>query len=108
MKKMLNSLLLLFILSILSGCASLLVSRPAGSQMDGGSVSASDARITNQVNSAFVHDPSIPALDVNVSTYNGIVTLTGYVFRNKIRNRAGRVTAAQPGVRSVRNHIKLK
>ena len=108
MKRNIKLLSLLLVLSCLSACASLVVSRPSGNQNGSRTVNSGDARITNRVNSAFVHDSSIPAFDINVSTHNGVVTLTGYAPDKRTRDRAGEVASAQEDVKSVRNYIRLK
>jgi osmotically-inducible protein OsmY len=99
---------ILLVMIAMSGCASLLVANPSGRQTGGSSVSSSDARITNAVNAALVRERSISSLDVYVSTYNGIVTLKGYVASQAIKNRAGQVAASSSGVKSVRNQLRIK
>jgi osmotically-inducible protein OsmY len=93
---------------LVSGCASLLVSRPSGGQSAGSSMSTADARITNQINSALVREPGISSLDVYVSTYQGIVTLGGHVSSQRVKNRAGEIAGAVYGVQSVRNQLRLR
>lgn len=93
----------------LTACASLLVANP-GTRQSGNShsSSSSDARITNAVNAALVREREISSLDVYVSTYNGVVTLKGYVSSSAIKNKAGQVTASCSGVRSVRNQLRIR
>ena len=95
----------------LSGCASLLIGNSGNSHSNssrGSSSSSSDARITNTVNSALVRERGISSLDVYVSTYNGVVTLKGYVASTALKNRAGQVAASSSGVKSVRNQLRIK
>jgi len=99
---------LLVVSMAFSGCASLLVANPSGRQTGGSGASSSDARITNAVNAALVRERGISSLDVYVSTYNGIVTLKGYVASQSIKNRAGQVAASSSGVKSVRNQLRIK
>jgi hyperosmotically inducible protein len=93
---------------LVSGCASLLVSRPSGGQSAGGNMSSADARITNQINSALVREPGISSLDVYVSTHQGIVTLKGYVSSQRMKSRAGQIADSVAGVQSVRNQLRLR
>jgi len=106
MKKIM-CLLVLYVLAM-AGCASLVVGSPAGGQQTGNSISKEDARITNQVNSSLVHEPGISSLDVYVSTYQGIVTLRGYVSSQKMIDRAADISASVSGVKSVRNQLRVK
>ena len=101
-------IVMLSIMLLVSGCASMLVSRPAGGQSAGGNTSTADARITNQINSALVREPGISSLDVYVSTYQGIVTLKGYVSSQRMKSRAVEIAGSVSGVQSVRNQLRLR
>jgi osmotically-inducible protein OsmY len=107
MKKNLQLVLVLLML-LLGGCASLIVSSPGGRQTAGSSISKEDARITNKINSSLVREPGISSLDVYVSSYQGIVTLRGYVASQKMKNRAADISVSVPGVKSVRNQLRIK
>jgi len=103
-------LITLFVMIVsVTGCASLVISKPSSGQSNGSQqISDTDARITNQVNSAFVGDGSVPAFDIKVISRNGTVTLTGYVGSEKIKQRANELALSVDGVRTVRNYIRLK
>ena len=101
-------LMLVLLILAQAGCASLIVSRPGGGQAAGSSISREDARITNQINSSLVREPGISSLDVQVSTHQGIVTLKGYVSGQKKKNRATDIAVSIPGVKSVRNQLRMK
>ncbi len=101
-------IVMLCISMFIGGCASLLVSRPSGSSGTSGTPSTSDARVTNQVNAALVREPGISSLDVYVSTYQGVVTLKGYVSSERMKSRAAELANSVAGVQAVRNQIRLR
>ena len=61
----------------------------------------SDAWITTKVKSQFAADELVKALDINVSTDNGVVTLAGIVDSSAARNRAISITKGTKGVKRV-------
>lgn len=67
-----------------------------------------DATITTKVKAAFVKDPVVKALDVNVDTFKGTVQLSGFVDTREQKTRAEQIAAAIQGVTAVRNNISLK
>ncbi len=72
--------------------------RPAG-------VIASDALITSSVKTALFQDDDIKALDINVDTYEGQVTLIGHVTSPALIDRAINIAKATKGVTSVKSHL---
>jgi osmotically-inducible protein OsmY len=64
-----------------------------------------DAGITAAVKAALVADPALSALEVDVSTVDGQVTLAGPVPDEKARERAGVLAAAPAGVKAVDNRL---
>ncbi len=101
-------LVVISVLLLVNGCASMLVSRPSSGHSAGAAVSSADARITNQINAALVREPGISSLDVYVSTRQRIVTLRGHVGSQRMKNRAGEIASSVAGVQSVRNQLRLK
>lgn len=83
-----------------SGCATTDSDRSAGTVLD-------DAVITSQVKSAFIADPTVKALAINVDTDDGVVTLTGSVNTQAEIDRAVSLAENRDGVRSVRNNLTL-
>lgn len=67
-----------------------------------------DSTITARVKAALLAAKGIPSLRIAVETYEGRVQLTGFVHAPDIVSRAGRVTAAVRGVRTVHNDIAVK
>lgn len=66
-----------------------------------------DGSITTKINARFVKDDLVSAWDINVDTYNGVVTLYGSVSSAAARARAGRIAASVKGVRRVENKITV-
>ncbi len=65
----------------------------------------SDAGITAAVKTALAADPSLSALQIDVETRDGVVTLAGPAPDDKARERAAVLAAAPDGVRSVDNRL---
>jgi len=68
---------------------------------------AKDGAITARVKSRFIGDKYVDAFDINVDTYEGVVTLKGEVNNNIAREQAGKIAAAVDGVASVDNQIRV-
>jgi osmotically-inducible protein OsmY len=67
----------------------------------------SDATITSKIKSKFIGDPDVKALDVSVTTEEGVVYLTGRVENQMQKDEAGRIAAETHGVVRVVNHIQV-
>ena len=61
----------------------------------------SDSWITTKVKSQFAADDLVKALDINVSTNGGVVTLAGIVESSAARNRAISIAKGTKGVKRV-------
>jgi len=85
----------------LIGCAGTSKVESTGEYID-------DTAITSRVKAAFLNDPLVSALAVNVETFKGVVQLSGFVKTVAERNRAVQLTRAVPGVRLVRNDILIR
>jgi hyperosmotically inducible protein len=66
-----------------------------------------DAGITTKIKSKFVGDPDVKALDVSVTTEEGVVYLTGRVDTQFQKDEAERIAADTKGVVRVVNHIHV-
>jgi hyperosmotically inducible protein len=71
-------------------------------------VTHSDPVILTEIKTRYAVDPDISALDVHVSVESGVVTLTGDVADTTIRQRAENLARAVPGVKEVKNQLKVK
>lgn len=70
-------------------------------------VSATDLGITTAVRAAFVKDPDVRALEVDVDTQDGVVTLSGYARSEAHKAKAQQLAAATQGVKSVNNKVQV-
>jgi len=68
-----------------------------------------DAALTARVKAALTAERGIPSTaTISIETYEGQVQLSGFVPAADMASRAGRVTAAVSGVRSVHNNLVVK
>jgi osmotically-inducible protein OsmY len=79
------------------GCST---SRPIDTQ-------ASDAVITSKVKSKLAADPQTSALEIDVDTLNGEVTLRGRVDSEQEKRDAERLARNTEGVREVNNKLEM-
>jgi hyperosmotically inducible periplasmic protein len=75
---------------------------------DSVNTAASDGAITAAVKAALATDPALSALQIDVTTREGVVTLHGPAPDEKARQRAEVIAAAPKGVRSVENLLVLR
>lgn len=68
---------------------------------------ASDAKITASVNAKYANDSEVSAIDINVDTRYGVVTLYGSVSSQRIANRAVTLARATKGVKSVISRLTV-
>jgi osmotically-inducible protein OsmY len=96
---------------VLHGCATATSSGygQGGLNEDGRSYSEAraDNAITAQVNTLLVQDRQIPAMDIEVSTRNRVVTLYGTVPSRELAYRAARLAASVEGVNQVVNRLRV-
>lgn len=68
---------------------------------------SNDEKICEDVLEALNASPLVEASDFNVSILNGVVTLSGVVKNNHLREEAIRLAEGVTGIVSVQNEIKL-
>jgi osmotically-inducible protein OsmY len=83
------------------GCASTAKQEGTGEYFD-------DTAITTKVKAAVLDEPTLKSAEINVETFKGVVQLSGFVSSQANINRAVEVARAVPGVKSVKNDMKLK
>jgi hyperosmotically inducible periplasmic protein len=66
-----------------------------------------DATITAKVKANLIADPEVRALDIDVDTVDGRVTLQGKVANESLRAEAEKLARITPGVRQVLNLIEV-
>lgn len=84
-----------------TGCAGTATRESTGEYID-------DASVTTKVKAAFVKDPMVKALQVNVDTFKGTVQLSGFVDTAEQKSRAEQVARGVNGVTNVKNNITVK
>jgi len=94
----------------LTGCAAAIIGgAPGGYRSNAGQspagAASSDAVITSSINSRFVQDAQVSAMDINVSTHRGTVTLSGRVNNDAAARRAVAIARATQGVSRVVSRI---
>ena len=92
--------------------ACLIVAAPAMVACAGANRSAGqtvdDASITAKVKSQLLASPEVSGLNVNVTTYDGQVQLSGYVNSTEQRQQAEQIARSVQGVKSVSNDLIVK
>lgn len=98
-----NRLILTLVLSAtLAACAGSPTSRSTGQTID-------DTAITARVKTEIAKDVSVgQAAGINVDTYRGTVSLSGFVESQAQAQAATRAASQVPGVEKVDNNLKLK
>jgi hyperosmotically inducible protein len=67
-----------------------------------------DASITAKVKTAFIAEPDLSGLAIDVNTAQNVVTLNGSVASEDLRARAEKIARSTEGVKDVRNNLELK
>lgn len=82
------------------GCAKEEPYRSSGRVMD-------DRMVNKRVKSALEESPVYKFPHVDATTYNGVVQLNGFVYREEQKNVAGELARSIDGVREVVNNISV-
>src|ERR1051326_7309641 len=64
-----------------------------------------DKTITTKVKTALIRDPNVKASQVNVTTFKGVVQLSGFVENQSQKDRAGEIARQTSGVVDVHNDL---
>jgi osmotically-inducible protein OsmY len=83
------------------GCASTQKQEGTGEYVD-------DSVITSKVKAAILNEPTLSSAEINVETFKGVVQLSGFVSSRADINKAASVARSVPGVKSVKNDMRLK
>ena len=94
------TVLVVFGLSLFSGCASL-TGRTAGEYID-------DSNITTEANAIIVKDPDAQYLKIDVSSTNGNVVLAGFIHDKRAEERIVAKIRQIKGVKSVKSNLKVE
>lgn len=82
-------------------CTSTPTKQSAGEYID-------DAAVTARVKTALIQEPGMKATAINVETYRGVVSLSGFVDSQDMARKAVGVAQRVDGVRSVKNDMQVK
>lgn len=103
---------LVTLLLALNGCATAVSGGygQGGQNDDGRSFQEAreDNRITGEVTMLLVRDKQVPALEIDVRTRDGVVTLVGRVPDRAAARRAEELSASVPGVERVVNRLQFQ
>ena len=67
-----------------------------------------DKVVSAKVKAALVGDPTTKAYQIGVTTYEGVVQLSGFVDSNAQVSRATEVARTVDGVREVKNELQVR
>ena len=81
-----------------TGCAVTRGQQSAGTYID-------DKTITAKVKTALLRDSTVKGSDVDVTTFNGAVQLSGFVESQTQKDRAGELARQVAGVQQVHNNL---
>ena len=97
-----QSMLVLLVLAVITGCAATRTTESTGQYID-------SSTITAKVKTAILEDPSLTSFQIAVETYKDVVQLrSGFVNSTEMRSRAAVVASRVSGVRSVKNDLVVK
>ena len=88
-------------LTTLAGCASTQKQESTGQYID-------DTAITASVKAAIFNEPTLKSAEINVETFKGRVSLSGFVSSRANIDRAVQVAQGINGVTSVGNDMRVK
>jgi osmotically-inducible protein OsmY len=93
-------ILAIFFAAALAGCSATAQDRSTGQVVD-------DAALTAKVKQQLVEEDNVNAASVNVTTYRGVVQLSGFVESEEAKRRAENAANDVEGVRSVQNDLRV-
>jgi osmotically-inducible protein OsmY len=99
--RLLKKLVCLGVITAALGCAATQKHESTGQYLD-------DSAITTKVKTAIFNDASLKSLQINVTTYKGIVQLSGFVDSAQNIKTAGELAGGISGVISVNNDLLIK
>ena len=70
-------------------------------------IARDDSAITQDVQARLLADPTATGAKIGVDTKAGVVSLTGAVASDTVRDSAERIARDTPGVRSVDNNVRF-
>ena len=101
LRRILQLLICIGVISTFLGCAATHKQESAGQYLD-------DSVITTKVKAAIFDEPSLKTLQINVKTFKGIVQLSGFVDSAQSATKAGEVAGRIEGVKEVKNSLIVR
>ena len=89
------------IISAFLGCATTQKSESTGQYVD-------DTTITTKVKADIFSEPGLSTLQITVTTYKGVVQLSGFVDSAQNAKKAGEIARKVKGVAEVKNDLVVK
>jgi hyperosmotically inducible protein len=89
------------LMTLATGCAST-------PRMDSRGEYADDTKLTSQVRSALLNEPTLKSDEIRVDTHRGVVRLSGFVRSTAEEDTAVAIARGVAGVKSVRCETRLK
>ena len=99
---------LLLACGTLAGCATAVMGNSSGGDTRSAAQLASDTATSADVKARLLADPVLKPLSISVVTYEGEVTLAGFVDSADQRDLAGKLARSVKGVKKVRNDLTVK
>ena len=99
--KLINAIIFAVLMATAIGCASTETERGTGEYID-------DSVITTKVKAALIREEETKARDINVTTFKGVVQLSGFVDSASQKARAVTITQRVKGVKSVKDKLIVK
>ncbi|WP_018149967.1 BON domain-containing protein [Leeia oryzae] len=99
--KYLSAFFIAFSLLSVAGCGSMHRHQETGAYMD-------DRTLSIKVKEAIFDDPTLKVFEINVTTYQGVVQLSGFVRSRTDANRAMTVARNVRGVTNVVDDMQIK
>jgi len=94
-------LVLLMLIATLTACASTYKHESTGEYID-------NSVITTKVKSMLADDDFLKSFQISVTTYKGVVQLSGFVNSQQAFDKAGQIARKVEGVKSVKNDLIVK
>jgi hyperosmotically inducible protein len=85
----------------MTGCAPTATRQSTGEYID-------DTTVTSRVKAALVKEPGIKSNAIEVETYRGVVSLSGFVDSPEMASKAVSTATSVGGVKSVKNDMRIK
>jgi len=101
LKQWIGLTMALGLIIVATGCAGNRYERSTGESID-------DSATTSRVKSALGDDAMYKYSDVKVTTFKGLVQLSGFVDSRDQKSKATDIAKATPGVKEVENKIEVK